>query len=286
MMNQAIESMLTRYNCQTPLEYKNALKEIMQEISLLGLSRQNFFDKAAFYGGTAIRIAHGLNRFSEDLDFTLIKNDKDFKIESYLEGIKDEFAFYGLNLVAEKKDKKISTSIDSAFLKTNTLESLLTINGIKNPKSGINKNDLIKIKLEVDTIPSFPNGPFETKFLNLPIPFSYQILTLPALFAGKLHALLCREFKSGRVKGRDYYDYIWYKTKNIEPDLHYLKGKLVQTGHWEADKELTESDLKELLTYKIESTDWIQASRDVAPFVRDPRELEIWSSDFFKSLIE
>lgn len=284
-MNQAITQMLANYDCQTPEEYKNALKEIMQEIALLGLYRQNFFDKAAFYGGTALRIAHKLNRFSEDLDFTLLKATPDFELENYLKGIKDEFAAYGLNLIAEKTLKSVETSIDSAFLKTNTLENLLKIEGLKDPRSGTNKNELIKIRLEIDILPPSPTGSFETKYLTLPTPFSYRILTLPSLFAGKLHALLCREYENGRVKGRDYFDYIWYKNQRVEPDLAYLKGKLVESGHWDASTEFSEPDLKELLVKKFETTNWEQAKKDVSNFIRDERALEVWSSNFFKSLV-
>lgn len=157
-MHTAIETMLKRYNCQTSADYKNALKEIMQEIALLGLSRQNFFQAAAFYGGTALRIAHQLGRFSEDLDFTLEKPDTAFDVRPYLKGIEEEFQAYDLKLVAEEKDKSHDTGVESAFLKANTLEHLLMIEGIKNPASGTNRNDLIKIKLEVDINPPLPKG--------------------------------------------------------------------------------------------------------------------------------
>jgi Nucleotidyl transferase AbiEii toxin, Type IV TA system len=201
-MHPAIMAMLKRYNCKGPTDYKNALKEIMQEIALLGLARQNFFQTAAFYGGTALRIAHGLGRFSEDLDFTLERPDSNFDIAPYLKGIEEEFLAYNLKLVAEKKNKSIDTAVESAFLKANTLEHLLMIKGLENPASGTNHNDLIKIKLEVDTNPAAPQGSIEVLNLLDPIPFSYRTLTLPSLFGGKLHAILCRKYKNGRVKGR------------------------------------------------------------------------------------
>ena len=148
-MHQAIKDMLERYTCKTSEDYKNALKEIMQEIALLGLSRQKFFDKAAFYGGTALRIAHGLGRFSEDMDFTLLQNKNSFNITQYLKGIEDEFSSFGLGLSSEKRHKSVETTIDSAFLKANTLEYLLQIEGLNNPASGTNKNELLKIKFEL-----------------------------------------------------------------------------------------------------------------------------------------
>lgn len=284
-MNSAILQMLGPYGCVTPDEYKNALKEIMQEIALLGLYRQKFFNKAAFYGGTALRIAHQLPRFSEDMDFTLLEASKDFDLTVYLKGIEDEFSSFGLSLSTKKNVKNIESSIDSAFLKANTLEHLLMIDGLSNPASGTSKNETIKIKLEIDTTPSMPMGSLETLYLTLPIPFSYQILSLPSLFGGKLHALLCRDYKSGRVKGRDYYDFIWYRTKKVSPDLAYLKGKLCESGHWDVSREFKERDLKDMLSRKFEAIDWESAKRDVAPFIRDQRELDLWSTNFFKSLI-
>jgi len=285
-MHPSILTMLKRYNCQTPTENKNALKEIMQEIALLGLSRQNFFQTASFYGVTALRIAHQLGRFSEDLDFTLEKPDLSFDVSSYLKGIEDEFKAYGLKLSADKKQKVTDTGMDSAFLKANTLEHLLMIEGVKNPSSGTNKNDLIKIKLEVDINPPLPSGQTEILYLLEPIPFSYRTLTLPCLFGGKLHALICREYKGGRIKGRDYYDFIWYITKKVKPDLAYLKGKLCESGVWKKESEFTSEDLKALLMKKFETTDWGRARQDVAPFIKDNRELELWSTSFFQALLK
>lgn len=285
-MHSAIESMLKRYNCQTPSDYKNALKEIMQEIALLGLSRQNFFQNAAFYGGTALRIAHGLERFSEDLDFTLERPDASYDVRPYLKGIEEEFQAYGLKLVAEKKDKSQDTGVESAFLKANTLEHLLMIDGINNPSSGTNRNDLIKIKLEIDTNPPLPKGQTETLYLLEPIPFNYKTLTLPSLFGGKLHAILCREYKGGRIKGRDFYDFIWYIKKRVIPDLDYLKGKLVESGVLKDENNFSMEDLKVLLTKKFETTDWERAKQDVTPFIKDGRELDLWSAPFFLSLLK
>lgn len=284
-MNPAILQMLVPYECLTPEDYKNALKEIMQEVTLLGLYRQKFFNKAAFYGGTALRIAHKIQRFSEDMDFTLLRANEKFDLSVYLKGIEEEFAAFGLGLTTKKNIKNINSSVDSAFLKANTLEHLLMIEGLPNPASGTNKNEIIKIKLEIDTTPPMPMGGLDTLYLTLPIPFSYQILSLPSLFGGKLHALLCREYKSGRVKGRDYYDFIWYKTKKVLPDLAYLKGKLCESGHWNIEKKFGPAELKAMLEKKFETTDWESAKKDVAPFIKDQAELDLWSAPFFKSLI-
>ncbi len=283
-MHQAIKDMLAPYHCKTPQEYKNALKEIVQEIALLGLSRQGFFDKAAFYGGTALRIAHKLDRFSEDLDFTLLVPDSKFDLGAYLKGIDDEFMNFGLSLKAQKQNKSVDTPVESAFIKGNTLELLLSIEGINDAKSGTHKTELIQIKLEIDTDPPMPPGETESKFLMLPIPFSYSILTLPSLFAGKLHAVLCRQYKSGRVKGRDFYDYLWYMNKKVLPDLAYLEAKMHQSGHLAQDEKLDCNKLLELLNRKFEVIDWAQAKKDVLPFIKDPFALNMWGGDFFQQV--
>ena len=285
-MNQAVVDMLAPYNCKTPSDYKNALKEIIQAITLLGLSRQGFFNNAAFYGGTALRIGHGLNRFSEDMDFTLLNPDPEFLIDSFLKGIEEELKSYGLDLTSQKVEKKIATPVESAFLKGNTLAILMTITAGSLPASGTHKNELLKVKLEVDTDPPVPSGENETLFLTSPIPFNYRILKLESLFAGKLHAVLCRQYPSGRVKGRDYYDFIWYMNRKVRPDLRYLEAKLKQSGAIKTNEILTLETVKTMLIKKVSELDIDSARADVAPFIKDRFELEAWSADFFKYLID
>jgi len=284
-MHQAITDMLTPYNCKTPADYKNALKEIVQHIALLGLSRQGFFNKAAFYGGTALRIGHGLHRFSEDMDFTLLATDPDFLLDRYLKGIESELLSYELQFSVQKIEKRVKTPIESAFIKGNTLAILLSISDRKLTGSGIHKNELLKIKLEIDTDPPSPPGKTETLFLTSPIPFSYKILTLESLFAGKLHAIICREYPSGRVKGRDFYDFIWYIQKKVSPDMPYLEAKLKQSGAIEKNQKITLNMAKDMLRKKISTIDFNSARSDVSPFIKDQFELDVWSAEFFNSLL-
>ena len=285
-MNEAISEMLKPYDCQTPADYKNALKEIVQQIALLGLSRQGFFYKTAFYGGTALRIGHGLNRFSEDMDFTLLKPDPNFSIEKYLMGVEQELLSYELKFSTYKVTKKFRTPIESAFIKGNTLEILISIDNIKFPVTGTHKNELLKIKMEIDTDPPQPSGMCETLFLTNPIPFSYNILELSSLFAGKLHAIISRDYPSGCVKGRDFYDFIWYMKKKVTPDLQYLEAKLKQSSKLDENEQLSLDKLKLLLTDKLSTVDFTEAEKDVAPFIKDEFELKVWSAEFFNSLIQ
>ena len=284
-MHQAISDMLEPYQCRTPGDYKRALKEIVQQIVLLGLSRQGFFNYAAFYGGSALRIGHGLRRFSEDLDFTLLSPERDFALEKYLKGIEEELLAYELEFTARIKEKMGSSPIESAFIKGNTLAILITVADKSITASGTHENELLKIKLEIDTDPPSPSGTSEALFLTRPIPFSYRILTLEALFAGKLHAIISRNYPSGRVKGRDFYDFIWYMDRKISPDLPYLEAKLKQSGIIGEEQNLLLNRVKEMLREKMDAIDIENARADVAPFLRDEFELQVWSKEFFLSLI-
>lgn len=283
-MNDVISLMLARYPCKSVNDYQNALKEIIQEIALLGLWRSKFFEKAAFYGGTALRILYGLNRFSEDLDFSLLRPEPYFRLAPYLSGLKAELDSFGFKVRIEEKAKKQDSSIQSAFIKTGTQDLLLDIEVPPHISERIHSMHLLKIKLEIDIDP--PAG-FETevKYLLQPIPFSVNTYSLPDLFAGKIHALLCRPWQ-GRVKGRDWYDFVWYLGQHIPVHLSHLQNRLIQTGAWSQDKILTLSDLQGLLIQKIDHIDFKAAQREVAPFLKDQSAIALWSPDFFKTLVK
>lgn len=281
-MPSAIQSMLERYRPQTLTEYKNALKEIVQEIALLGLYRSGFFDAAAFYGGSALRIFHGLDRFSEDLDFSLLAPDPSFALSRHIPALTDELGAYGLVMRVEEKEKKTRSTIRSAFIKGGTKQHLLMISPRRPIVEGLSPGDQIKIKIEVDTDPP-AGGRTEVRYQLLPIPFSVRIFQLPSLFAGKVHALLCRAWQS-RQKGRDYYDYLWYLAHAIPLDLPHLRSRMIQSGHLSEHDALTETRLRERLEERFSQVDIGQIREDVLPFVNDPRSLELWSRDFFVSV--
>ena len=193
----SIEMMLERYHPQTTADSVRALREIIQEITLIGLWRSKFFEKAAFYGGTSLRILYGLDRFSEDLDFSLLKRDDQFSLKKYILAIQEELYSFGFEVEVETKNKSTITQIESAFIKANTKLELINIGLQKFATTEIAPNNKVKVKLEVDTRPP---GQFRTeaKTLNEPIPVSINTYTLPDLFAGKMHALLCRMWQ-GRI---------------------------------------------------------------------------------------
>ncbi|MBW2167751.1 MAG: nucleotidyl transferase AbiEii/AbiGii toxin family protein [Deltaproteobacteria bacterium] len=283
-MNDAVKGMLDRYNCNSVNDYENALKEIIQEIALLGLWRSKFFEKAAFYGGSALRILYGLDRFSEDLDFSLLKNDESFLLTDYCRAVEDELKSFGFSVVVEMKDKKFETNIDSAFIKAGTLKNMIIIDIPESVRKKIHSGKVMKIKLEVDTEPP---GAFRTeaRYLFQPVPFSVNTYTLPHLFAGKMHAVLCRSWGK-RVKGRDWYDLVWYVGRDLSVGLKHLENRMKQTGHLEVNESLTEEILKQRLQERIGSTDFNNAKKDVENLLKDPSSLELWSEEFFKVICE
>ena len=284
-MHSAVQDMLERYTCKTTEDYINALKEIIQEIALLGLSRSGFFEKASFYGGTALRIFYNLDRFSEDIDFSLNKEEPDFDISPFCKYIQDELSAYGFDAKVNKKRKRVTTTIESAFIKAGTHIHLITIGVKKDLLSDIQLNQKLKIKIEVDVSPP---GIVESdiKYLLLPIPFHVRVFALPALFAGKVHAVLCREWGSGRIKGRDLYDYVWYLSKNITPDFSHLEERMKQTGHIKNTAKIPLEKLKKMLFKKFNTIDYEQAKMDVLPFLKEPDKTALWAREFFKAITE
>lgn len=283
LANPAILTMLERYKPVTANDYEHALKEIMQEIALLGLWRAKFFEHAAFYGGTALRILYGLDRFSEDLDFSLLKTRRDFGLEPYLKAIESELNGMGFSVTVARKSKRIETAVESAFIKAGTKEHLLKIQVPDPIVDRAHTDASMTIKVELDTDP--PGG-FETEARTLlqPIPFSVNTFTQPDLFAGKLHAILQRSWKS-RVKGRDYYDFVWYIARDIPVLLSHLEQRLRQSGGWTGKKPLQHADLLKLLEKKFAEVNIESAKRDVLPFLRDPAAVALWTPEFFESLL-
>jgi hypothetical protein len=272
---------LNAYQPTNQAEATQALREIMQEVALAGLYRAGFFEKAAFYGGTALRIFYGLNRFSEDLDFSLLSLDPEFKLERYLKGMVTEFEAVGMRVSVREKQKKERSAIDSAFLKSETVWKELILEGII-PQHGLSQAASIRIKIEVDTLPP-PGFDTEEKLLLRPFSFYVKCFTLPDLFAGKMHALLFRKWGTN-VKGRDWFDLEWYIRKGVALHLDHLVLRARDSGDW--DKEtMTSEEFHHLLREKINSVHMERVKADISRFIPDPRVLEIWSAAYFQDLV-
>lgn len=283
-MNTAVSQMFSKYNCRSMEDHENALKEIIQEIALLGLWRSKFFERAAFYGGTALRIFYGMERFSEDLDFSLLAPDKRFDIGKYCDFVRSELEGFGFTVEVRRKEKIAQTAVQSAFIKTGTVNNLIIIRTPEQIVKRVPVNRVIKIKMEVDVDP--PAG-FETeaKFLLQPIPFSVIVYKLPDLFAGKLHAVLCREWRS-RVKGRDWYDLVWYIGREAKVSLSHLEQRMRQTGHLKDGPPLNKERLIEMLDERIDTIDITSAKKDVLPMLKDASSVDVWSKEFFKDIVQ
>lgn len=265
-----VEQMLARYPGQ---EREHALREVMQEIALAGLQRGGFFDKAAFYGGTCLRIFHGLPRFSEDLDFSLLAPDRAFTLEPYFDAMRAEFAAFGFEVDITAHAKSIDSAVVSAFVKQGTSLHDVQVRGQRT----------LRIKFEVDTDPP-PGFATEERLLVQPYSFYARCYALPDLHAGKLHALLFRKWKN-RVKGRDWFDFEWYVRNAVPLHLAHLEQRARQSGDW-AGPALERADFQRLLQQRIDTLDIAQAQADVRPFLRDARVLDIWSPRYFLDLAE
>ncbi len=283
-MNPALSQMLSTYDVKTIYDRKNAIKEIMQEIVLCGLSRAGFFKKAAFYGGTALRIFYGLDRFSEDLDFSLTTKDTAFDLQSYFPVLRKEVRSFGLNVEIQEKEKNKESHIRSAFLKGNTKEHLLLFFEGEQDPAYIPNTELIKIKFEVDIDPP-EYASFEHKYRLLPSPYEVNLYDMPSLFAGKIHAVLARAWRN-RIKGRDLYDYVFYLSRGASLNLPHLNQRLIDSGTIPAGSTLSLEDVKQLLCKRFDSIDYTQAKQDVIPFIRDTASLDVWSKEFFRQITE
>ncbi|MBR5086434.1 MAG: nucleotidyl transferase AbiEii/AbiGii toxin family protein [Muribaculaceae bacterium] len=269
-MNDLYQLMLNQYDLSTTQKQRNATFEVNQQIILAGLYQGGFFDHAAFYGGTCLRIFHGMQRFSEDMDFSLLRHEENFDFTKFFQPIIDVFDIVGRNVEITKKDKKSFGKVESAFLKDNT--DVYNIS-FKTEKS-------IKIKIEVDTEPPLL---FETeqKLLIQPYSFMTRCFTLPCLFAGKMHALVFRAWKN-RVKGRDWYDFEWYVRNRVPLDFKHLQERIRQFN----GMTVSQDEFMLMLKERLANASINQAKQDVMPFLRNPKELDIWSNDYFIQLAD
>lgn len=274
--------MLRRYNLESANDFYNALREILQEIALAGLYRGGFFEKAAFYGGTCLRIFYSLDRFSEDLDFSLLVPDEGFCLNPYFQAIKAEFEALGVAVEITQKKRGSQSAIESAFLKSSTDIHILSLEARTKLKTGTVKQQ-IKIKFEVDTNP--PSGfSTEERLLLQPYSFYVKCYVVEDLYAGKMHALLFRRWKQ-RVKGRDWYDFEWYVKNGFSLNLDHFNIRAIESGHIEKESKLTKGGLLGFLENKIATLDIESVKIDIRRFIKDKNTLDIWSRDYFLELL-
>lgn len=269
-MNEIFNQMMSLHRREGADGERNALYEVMQQIVLCGLYRGGFFNEAAFYGDTCLRIFYGLKRYSEDMDFSLLTKNPDFSLEKYFPAIIEEARLLGRDIVITKKNKKNFSRVESAFLKDNTDVYNLTFATDKT----------LKIKIEVDIDP--PLGfKTEQKLLMLPFSFNTRCMVPSDLYAGKMHALVFRQWKN-RIKGRDWYDFEWYVRNRIPLDFKHLQERAREFNNI----ELTKDDFVRMLKERFAKADIRQAKEDVLPFIENVNELDIWSNEYFIQLCD
>ena len=265
-----------RYRPATAEMERQVLRQILPELALSGLARAGLFGKAAFHGGTCLRILHGLRRFSEDLDFVLKRPDPDFAWRSFSKVLREELRLYGLD--PEIRDRAEARPVRTVLLKDASMGE------IPGSRNALQPGQNLTVKLEIDCNPPAGSG-FEISYVNFPVPFSLLAQDLPSSFGSKLHALLCRTY----TKGRDWFDLVWYADHGVEPNLPLLQNAIDQQGPWQGQRLLIDRDwLTEKLLKKIESTDWAEARADVERFVGEPerRGLDVWGQEFFRRQVE
>jgi hypothetical protein len=279
-MTDALTALIERRKPGSFAEYDRALREVAQEFMLLGLWRGKFFERAAFYGGTTLRLLYGLDRFSEDLDFSLLSPDAEFRFDPYFDAVQRELKALGLEVELERRDK--DTTIESAFLKMNTRKAMILIGVSDRISSPVAQNRTIRVKFEADVDPP-PGFDTETRVLLEPSPIGVRAYTGPSMFAGKFHALLARSWKN-RVKGRDWYDLVFFVGRGVPVNLRYLRSRLEAGGMWKG--ELGPGDAADMLRERIGNLDVDAARQDVARFVSAPGDLELWARDFFREVAD
>ena len=279
MSVKLIQDRLNSYNCRSEIEEQQAIREVTQEVSLAALGRTDFFKHAAFQGGTCLRIFYGLNRFSEDMDFLLKEPRTDFELRPHLQALTDELLAYGYDIEVTDRSKA-GLTVQKAFIKDDSLGKVLRLgySGLTGPPGKV------RIKFEVDTNP--PSGSdYEIKYIDFPFVSSVIVQDRPSLFADKIHALLCREY----IKGRDWYDFIWYTSQRVNANYLFLSSALNQVGPWKGqDLEVDNTWCMTELAKKIVAMDWQKTADDVRRFVRfaEQPSLELWGKDLFLAQLE
>lgn len=274
MSLRMIQQRLLNYNCKTDVEEQQAIREITQEVVLAALGRGDFFKHALFQGGTCLRIFYGLNRFSEDMVFILREATPDFQLKDHIKHLTDELATYGYNIEITDRDKADAT-VKIAFLKDDSLGKVIDLRHA-NQTGPMAK---IRIKFEVDTNPPSGSGR-ELKYLDFPFVSSVAVQDRPSLFAGKIHALLCREY----IRGRDWYDFIWYTGNRTGINYDFLTSAINQIGPWQGQSITSDKVwLLNELERTIASMNLKQAAEDVRRFVRveEQSSLDLWSKELF-----
>ena len=265
------DSMVAEFQQKNAADERNAMHEVMQQIALAGLARGGFFERAAFYGGTCLRLLHGIRRFSDDMDFSLLEPDLGFRFEDYFPAVVEEFKLAGKDVEIKMKHKGQPSAIESAFLKESS--------DVFDIGFTTEKRQKVKIEVDIDPPPKFET---EMRVLHEPRSCVIRSYTLPDLFAGKVSAALFRKWKH-RVKGRDWFDVAWYIAKRVPLNLAHLVERAKESAP-EADVSTPEKVIA-AFDARIDAIDFDSARADVEPYVMDKIDLDVWGAEFFRQMV-
>lgn len=282
-MREAAAQLFEEYLQKNDGSVDRALAEVIQAIALLGLSRTDFFSQAAFYGGTALRLLYNLDRFSEDLDFSLIHPANEFRLSAHLTAVQTEMEAFGFMVDIEDRRKSTDTSIESAFIKANTRTHVIRAGVPQAIAKRIHRNAKCKVKLEIDVDPP-PGAEFDVKYIDDPVPFSIRSYSGPSLLAGKMDAILHRGWQN-RVKGRDWYDFAFFVRKKIPLLLRHFEARIRQRGVYTRQTPLSHEECVKMIADRIKTVDFEAAKADVIAFLLHPKDLDVWSRDYFDHVL-
>lgn len=243
-----------------------AASEFLQHLILQSLYRHGAFKQLVFTGGTALRLLYHTGRYSEDLDFSLVE-PKGFEFRALLNKVRHDLTLQQLEVTVHPKEEK---TVAKADLRFPGLLQVLNLSPLKEEK--------LTVKLEVDKHPP-KGGKKEIALVATPVSYTVAVFDLPSLFATKLHALFFRRY----VKGRDYFDLVWFLGRGVIPNFNLLNNAIRQTegkGH-----EVTEEQFKETLLRHLESVDFKKVLSEMERFLLNREELRLLSRESVKSLL-
>ena len=255
----------------------NTAREIVQEAILSGLSRSNFFGHAAFQGGTSLRIFHGLDRFSEDLNFCVVEDGYEVDFDRISDFICNELESLGLVYRLDKV-KRSDGNITGCFIEGNAVETLSLMGYQERLIKQVHPNTLLKVKIDIDK--EIPGG-FGLEHVYKEYPFNYgaTLLDFPSLFAGKTSAVITRHWRN-RIKGRDLYDFEWYIGREVKLNTRFLENNLIREGLVK-ESELDRETLLSILEERFNKIDYGNALADLRAFIRPSKIPTDWDADLF-----
>jgi predicted nucleotidyltransferase component of viral defense system len=252
-----------------PFRRRNMAWEFLQAQVLRALQDHGAFADWAFVGGTALRFLYRLPRYSEGLDFSLVGTGRDAGFERHMTSVQRDLAAQAYDVDLKVRAR---ATVASAHVK---FRGLLYEIGVSP-----HRDEVFMVKVEIDTNP--PEGAVtETRVLRRFVMLNLHHYDRASLLAGKLHAVLTRNY----TKGRDLYDLAWYLADDSwpEPNLLQLNNALIQTG-WDGDVATT-GNWRRMVAERLESVDWRQAQQDVSPFLEREQDVALVSQDSVLALL-